>query len=159
MASICWFFIHGTQWWFVLLAVASGFCFFWLQTLSRRLRTEVAPLGMVSLQLANSGASSREVVASWGNPERDSAERSLCLDYAFIPLYTTALALLSIMARARFRGSRYVQHGQRRNRCRVGTMGASPCSTSPKTAPSYGPSKSIPISPMALLGWPVGVPD
>lgn len=85
-------------WWLVILSIAAGVCFMMLVSRGRQLRTRQAPHGMVSLQLADSGAASRHVIQSWGVADREVAHRSLCLDYVFVPLYTTALSILSILA-------------------------------------------------------------
>lgn len=86
------------MWWLFFLGMASVICFFTLVSLDRRLRNRFAPHGMVSLQLADTGAECRRIVDSWGEVERELAQRNLTLDYLFIPLYTTSLGIMSILA-------------------------------------------------------------
>ena len=55
-------------------------------------------MGIVSLEMCLSSEESQAIVDSWDDDAREDARRYLCLDYFFIPLYSTALAILGIMA-------------------------------------------------------------
>ena len=46
--------------------------------------------------MADTGSRSRRVISSWDETAQESARKNLSLDYIFIPLYTTALAILAI---------------------------------------------------------------
>lgn len=89
---------ESLTWWFIATLIGSGFCFFFLNATGRRLRTAAAPMGIVSLAMSETGSQSRRVISSWDDTAQDDAWRNLSLDYIFIPLYTTALALISIKA-------------------------------------------------------------
>jgi hypothetical protein len=68
-----------------------------LDRIGQPLKTAAAPHGIVSFELAFSCARSEAIVRSWERV-RGNAKNSLRLDYVFIPLYSTTLALLCIMA-------------------------------------------------------------
>ena len=87
---------ESLSWWFIVTLVSSGFCFFFLSATGRRLRTSEAPMGIVSLAMSDTGSRSRRVISSWDAGAQQDAWRNLSLDYVFIPLYTTALAILAI---------------------------------------------------------------
>ena len=89
---------ESLTWWFMATLIGSGFCFFVLNATGRRLRTNEAPMGVVTLAMAETGNQSRRVISSWDETAKDAAWRNLSLDYIFIPLYTTALAILAIKA-------------------------------------------------------------
>ncbi len=88
----------GLGWLLVVLLAGSAVLFVRLEAVGRRLRTDTAPLGIVSLELCLSVEESRAVIESWDEAARVDARTYLCWDYFFIPLYTTALAILGIMA-------------------------------------------------------------
>ncbi len=85
-------------WLLLVLLAASAVLFVRLEAVGRRLRTTAAPLGIVSLEMCLSAADSRAVIESWDEAARVDARTYLCWDYFFIPLYTTALAILGVMA-------------------------------------------------------------
>lgn len=87
---------EALTWWFMATLIGSGFCFLVLSATGRRLRTNDAPMGIVSLAMADTGSQSRRVISSWDEFAQETAWKNLSLDYVFIPLYTTALAMLSI---------------------------------------------------------------
>ena len=89
---------ESLTWLLMFLTVASLIGWMWLATMGRQLRTDVAPLGIVSLQLCDSSQASQEIVDSWDKTAQENAVRSLTLDYYFVPIYTTALAVVGIMA-------------------------------------------------------------
>lgn len=57
------------------------------------LRTAVAPLGIISFELAGSAARAAEMVASWGPRQREAASFSLGLDFLFLFLYPISISL------------------------------------------------------------------
>jgi hypothetical protein len=68
-----------------------------LSHIGQPLKTVEAPLGIVSFELAFTSTRSETIVRSW-DAVRWNAKNSLRLDYAFIPLYSTTLALLCVLA-------------------------------------------------------------
>lgn len=93
------YFSPGTLGWLLLALMAFTIILYLrLQSLGRRLRNGMAPLGIVSLEMCLSSAESRGIIDSWDEDAREDARRLLCLDYFFIPVYTTALAVLGVMA-------------------------------------------------------------
>ncbi len=91
-------------WLFLVLLVVSVALFLRLDALGRRLKTTMAPLGIVSLEMSVSADESRAIIESWDEQARDDARRHLCLDYFFIPVYSTALAMLGVMSARWFAG-------------------------------------------------------
>lgn len=85
-------------WLFFILLVATVLMFLRLESLGRRLKTAAAPLGIVSLDMSLSSRESRNIIDSWDEQAREDARRHLCLDFFFIPVYTTALTILGIMS-------------------------------------------------------------
>ncbi|HEY6563645.1 MAG TPA: hypothetical protein VIY86_04075, partial [Pirellulaceae bacterium] len=76
-----------------------------LENVGRRLRTAPAPWGMVSLAMSLSSDESERILESWEPEGREAARRHLLLDYWFIPLYSTTLTVLGLLA-ARWFGDR-----------------------------------------------------
>ncbi len=62
--------------------------------LDRPLKTEAAPQGIVSLELAGSYEKARRILASWGESGRRNATLSLWIDYAFLIAYAVVLSWL-----------------------------------------------------------------
>lgn len=85
-------------WLLLLLCVASLLLFVRLGSLGRRLKTGMAPLGIVSLEMSLSSNESRRIIDSWDKQARDDARQHLCLDYWFIPVYSTALAIVGLFS-------------------------------------------------------------
>jgi hypothetical protein len=85
-------------WLLLALMVTAVLLFVRLESLGRRLKTGPAPLGIVSFEMAMSGEESRDIIDSWDEQARDDARQNLCLDYFFIPVYTTALAIMGVMS-------------------------------------------------------------
>ncbi len=85
---------------FVLIAVMSAF--------DLPLRTEAAPQGIVSFELAGSAERAGEILASWDEKARVSAGLSLGMDYLFLLAYATSIALgCQLLGRLEFnRGTR-----------------------------------------------------
>ncbi len=93
-----WMTTAGLGW--TMLACGFGSILFLLRLegSARRLRTPAAPRGIGSLELSLSSFESRQMIDSWTNENRELARRHLCLDYWFIPVYTSALAMLGLLA-------------------------------------------------------------
>ncbi len=64
-----------------------------LNALGRPLNTEVAPLGIVSFELAGELSLAQGMVESWGQTGRVYAGLNLGLDYAFLIAYSSCIAL------------------------------------------------------------------
>ncbi len=100
-------FADGTLGWLLVLLVISAIVLFLrLGSLGRRLRTSMAPLGIVSLEMSLSSNESRRIIDSWDKHAKSDARQHLCLDYWFIPIYTTALAIVGLFS-ARW----FAEHG------------------------------------------------
>lgn len=84
----------------LLLGALMFLSIFWgmlLGHIGQPLKTGEAPRGIVSFELAFTATRSEAIVRSW-NKVRKVAKNSLLLDFVFIPLYSTTLALFCIMA-------------------------------------------------------------
>lgn len=63
------------------------------QFLDRPLRTSAAPWGVVSFELAGRAEKARAIIDSWDDHARLSAALGLGLDYLFMLLYATTIAI------------------------------------------------------------------
>ncbi|XXX79919.1 hypothetical protein WMF30_14200 [Sorangium sp. So ce134] len=63
----------------------------------KRLRTETAPWGIVSFELAGTTERARRILASWDDAARASAAFSLGVDYLLLAGYANGLALACVM--------------------------------------------------------------
>jgi hypothetical protein len=73
-----------------------------LSIIDLRLQNPTAPYGMVSLEFAPTALSANEILASWNSLQtRAAAGLSLGLDYLWMPLYSTSIALGVLWAAAR----------------------------------------------------------
>ena len=99
-----WAFLAGTL---ILFAV--------FRVLDAPLRTSAAPSGIVSFELAGTPSQAQAIIASWheaaGEPSPGMVSRAysfavfgLGIDYLFMPLYATALALGILLAAGRHPG-------------------------------------------------------
>jgi len=79
-----------------LLAMAS------LNVLGRPLNTEVAPMGIISFELAGDISLARRMVESWGPTGRIYAGLNLGLDYLFMFAYSSAIALGCVLVASGF---------------------------------------------------------
>ncbi len=77
---------------FLTLPVMVALC--WLD---EPLKTEAAPLGMVSLELAGDPSVARDIIASWGQTRQVYAGLSLGLDYLFLVGYATTIGLACVL--------------------------------------------------------------
>jgi hypothetical protein len=77
------------------------------------LTTAAAPQGIVSYELAGTPAQAQAIVDSWDTRARLVAAFTLGLDYLFMPVYSTAIALACAWAAARLarRGGRTARLG------------------------------------------------
>ena len=93
------YFSRGALGWLLMALMAFTIVLYLrLQSLGRRLKNTVAPLGIVSLEMCLSSEESRSVIDSWDDEAREDARRLLCLDYFFIPIYTTAMAIVGVIS-------------------------------------------------------------
>jgi hypothetical protein len=92
--------------WVCLMTVTLVFALT-LRRLDRELRTDRAPAGMISFALSGSPDRARLVLSSWNQRARKAAVISLWIDFAFIPIYSTAFAASCLWARQpdRLRGT------------------------------------------------------
>jgi hypothetical protein len=68
-----------------------------LQALNAPLRTDEAPSGIISYELAGDVATAEEILYSWGSEERVYAGISLGLDYLFLFTYAIAIGLACVL--------------------------------------------------------------
>lgn len=92
-------------WLFLVLLIGTVLLFLRLENLGRRLRTSTAPMGIVSLDMSLSSRESESIIDSWDDEAREDARKHLCMDFFFIPIYSTALAILGVMS-ARWFGAK-----------------------------------------------------
>jgi hypothetical protein len=94
---------------FVLFLLLSTLLLAALQVLDLPLRTQAAPGGMVSFELAGTPARAGRILASWGalneqagvsvfQPARTAAAFGLGLDFLFMPVYGIAVSLGILLA-------------------------------------------------------------
>lgn len=84
---VIWFFVVAALVWSAIM-----------QIVGRPLQTEAAPSGIVSYELAGDLETAGAILASWNETARLHAALSLGLDYLFMPLYATAIALACFRA-------------------------------------------------------------
>lgn len=76
-----------------------------LQALDQPLRTDAAPYGIVSFELAGDPGTARLITDSWKDTRlRLTAAAGLGIDYAFMPVYALALGLGTLLAAQRHEG-------------------------------------------------------
>lgn len=63
-----------------------------------RLRTDAAPRGIVSLELAGNERRAHRIYDSWEDADRQFARRSIRLDFLFLLSYSTAIGLATAWA-------------------------------------------------------------
>ncbi len=68
------------------------------------LRTEAAPCGIVSLELAGSACKVRNILRSWTAEQDLAALRNVHWDYALLVCYSTLLAVGCVLASGGFEG-------------------------------------------------------
>jgi len=90
---------------FALLLILTLIVMGVLQSVDGSLRSEVAPQGIVSFELAGDVAAAREILDSWGSQARVRAGFSLGFDFLFLALYSTTIACACAWISAALRGS------------------------------------------------------
>jgi hypothetical protein len=89
----------GVRWrLFWPLAALSVVMLLIFQAIDVALTSPVAPLGIVSFELAGSVSAVQEILASWDAQAQLHAAFGLGLDYLFMPIYSTAIGLGCIWA-------------------------------------------------------------
>ena len=68
----------------------------WLYQLDRVLRTDAAPQGIVSFELARTAAKSAAIIDSWSPQAREAAMLLQGLDYLYLVVYPVWLSLLGL---------------------------------------------------------------
>jgi hypothetical protein len=88
--------------WFMLLCIATILVMVALNIVDIPLKTAVAPMGIVSFELAGELTTAQAMVRSWNHNAQIYAGFSLGFDYLFMVLYSTTIALACVMAVRRF---------------------------------------------------------
>lgn len=60
------------------------------------LKTDVAPFGIVSLEFAGTKGEVERIFESWGQDGKDRAELGIWLDFPYLVLYSTTIALACV---------------------------------------------------------------
>jgi len=85
-------------WLFIIAAIVLSAI---LQVVGRPLQTAAAPAGIISFEFAGTLENAQHMLASWDQNQQVRAGLSLGLDYLFLLLYSTAIALATFrVARA-----------------------------------------------------------
>ena len=84
------------SWVFVPLLATTLALSLFLSVVDRPLRTEEAPNGIVSFELAGTVEKASLIVASWSETARTYAGFSLGLDFVFLILYSTTIAMVCL---------------------------------------------------------------
>ena len=88
-----WIIEEAQKWVFAGCAVLTIVLMAVLQALGAPLQTPVAPLGIISFELAGTLARAKEVLDSWGTSGQVYAGLNLGLDYLFLVSYASAIGL------------------------------------------------------------------
>jgi hypothetical protein len=88
-----WLSEHGQKRAFVLWAALALVVMASLQVLGEPLKTEVAPLGIVSFEFAGELSTAQRMIESWGQQGQVYAGLNLGLDYLFLVAYASAIGL------------------------------------------------------------------
>mgnify|MGYP007073227995 CR=1 FL=1 len=89
-----WWLTRRAQWIaFGLTTVLSLVVMFTLVSSGGALRTDAAPQGIVTYELAGDGASMQSVLDSWDADTKVAAAFNLGLDYLYLCVYSTSIAL------------------------------------------------------------------
>lgn len=87
-------------WLFIISALALSAV---MQLIGRPLQTAAAPAGIISFEFAGTVENAQQMLASWDQSQQVRAGLSLGLDYLFLVLYATAIALASFRVAAAWR--------------------------------------------------------
>jgi hypothetical protein len=74
-----------------------------LQALGTPLRTDAAPAGIISYELAGTLTAAQEILHNWGPQGRTYAGLNLGLDYLFLCAYATSIGLACVLVGRRFK--------------------------------------------------------
>lgn len=94
---------NSALWLFVIAALVMSVV---MQVVGGPLQTAAAPAGIVSFEFAGTLENAQQMVASWDQEQRVRAGLSLGLDYLFLVLYSTAIALACFRVARGWRVSR-----------------------------------------------------
>ena len=86
----------------LLVFFAIGFTLI-MQVVGAPLRTEAAPLGIISFEFAGTIDSAGAILASWDEAQRMQAAFSLGLDYLYMVIYALAISFSCLALAAAFR--------------------------------------------------------
>ena len=75
-----------------------------MQTLDGPLKTEVAPHGIISYELAKTPSVAQRILASWSEEAKIHAALSLGIDYLFLLVYAFFIGLACVQLGRRFHG-------------------------------------------------------
>jgi hypothetical protein len=81
---------------FIVLLISTLALTFSLFALGAPLRTSAAPAGIISYEFARGETTAQAILASWSGRDKIFAGFNLGLDYLYIPLYSTTIALAVI---------------------------------------------------------------
>ncbi len=81
---------------FVALLLATLLIMVVFQATSSEMSTSAAPQGIVSFELAGTVAKAQAIIDSWNSLARQQAAFGLGLDYLYMPLYSTTIALACV---------------------------------------------------------------
>ena len=88
-------------WWVLLLLISAAIAFSrLLQIVGTPLTTDAAPRGIISFEFAGTPERAEAILASWDERAQLHAALSLGLDYLFLLVYSTAIALSCFRAAA-----------------------------------------------------------
>ncbi len=93
---------RGTAFWVLLAATAMVFAA--ISALDVPLHTSAAPNGIVSFELARNPATAQAILDSWDGSARVYAGLSLGVDYLFMALYASTIALGCVLVGTRLGG-------------------------------------------------------
>jgi hypothetical protein len=93
-----WFSESGQKRAFVLWAALALLAMASLQVLGGPLKTEAAPMGIISFEFAGELSKAQSMVKSWGEQGQVYAGLNLGLDYLFMVAYATAIGLGCVLA-------------------------------------------------------------
>lgn len=82
---------------FIITLIGTLLVMFALTTLGRGLETDSAPNGIVSFEFAGDLATAQQIMVEWGESGRLLAGFHLGLDYLFLVLYPSAIALACVL--------------------------------------------------------------
>jgi len=106
-----WLSASGQKRAFIVLLVLTLAVMVSLNALGGPLNTEVAPMGIVSFELAGELALAQSMVESWGQAGQVYAGLNLGLDYVFLIAYSSSIALGCVLVARRLSRSNLARPG------------------------------------------------